>query len=120
MSDTPRTDKALGYIPGFPDTGTIVELVDAEFARQLERELAAAKDEEFASGTAAKCWYEAASPYATPAALKEALFIRPEVERTVTVRLANAILAGDDRPEIMDLALAYSEPSPQPQEGIGK
>jgi len=47
MSDTPRTDAEAGY---YDDSGcwhhrTNGENVDADFARQLERELAAAKGE---------------------------------------------------------------------------
>jgi hypothetical protein len=41
MSDTPRTDSLIMV---FPDGDFLVEVVDCDFARQLEQELAAAKD----------------------------------------------------------------------------
>ena len=40
MSKTPRTDEAA-FVPNL--SGTVYEVVDADFARQLEIELAAAK-----------------------------------------------------------------------------
>lgn len=46
MSDTPRTDsKASRHLLNIGETTTKYEVVPAEFARQLERELAEAREE---------------------------------------------------------------------------
>jgi len=36
--NTPRTDKVATFMPFYPDTSGGMELIDADFARRLERE----------------------------------------------------------------------------------
>lgn len=63
LSDTPATDAVLNAVVEHDD---ITFSMLAELARRFERELAEAN-------AAAERWYQAASPYATPEVLREAL-----------------------------------------------
>ena len=80
QSNTPRTDALVKSVYWDIDAQQMVGIDDddqyvlAEFARQLERELAEADE-------ALKRWYSAASPYAIPEALKEALAIMAKMQQ---------------------------------------
>ena len=66
MSDTPRTDAALSCRLDDPDRHATIYRQVIDLCRRLERELSEAEK-------LAKRWYDAAAPYATPKALREAL-----------------------------------------------
>ena len=65
MSDTPRTDAAVVWLPSPPD-GEPAPYVPVHVAVELERENAELADQVMR-------WFKAASPYATPGSLEEGL-----------------------------------------------